>query len=62
MYANLKNMDDHTLEEMITAGVDTKVEVPIWQDRYGNICPEAKAFGYKVTHKLLLPGMCLNCG
>ena len=52
-------MYDHTLDEMITAVVATKLEVPTWQDRYGNICPEEKAFGCKVTHKLLHPGMCL---
>ena len=56
---NFKNTYDHTLEEMITAGVAVKLEVPTWQDRYGNICPEEEAFGCKVTHKLLYPGMCL---
>ena len=44
---------------MCTIGVAVKLEVPTWQDRYGNICPEENAFGYKVIHKLLYPGMCL---
>ncbi len=58
-YANFKNMCDHTLEEMCTAGVALKLEVPTWQDRYGNICHKEAAFGCKVAHKLLHPGMCL---
>ena len=32
---------------------------PIWKDSYANICTEEDSFGYKVTHALTHPEMCI---
>jgi len=45
-------MYEHSYDKMIDVGVAVKLESPIWQDCYGNICTEEDSFGCKVKHDL----------
>ena len=52
-------MYDLVYEQMEEAGVARKLETPEWQNRAGDRCGEAEAVGYKVTHDLTHPEMCV---
>ena len=60
-FANFAKMYDLIYEEMVGAGVGVavKLDVPILVDVHGNeVEDEAKAYGRKCTHKILLPENC----
>ena len=60
-YSNFVNMYNHTMSEMVDAGVAKQLNKPVWMDRMGNICNEEEAFGCKIFYELVRPDMCL-CG
>lgn len=60
-YANFFDVYDHTIEEMVGAGVAEELEEPCWMDRAGNDCNECDALGFKGTHRITRPDMCI-CG
>ena len=47
-------------EELIKAGVLTRLPVPIFMDRKGNHIVEGDAFGRKVTIEIMSPEMCVD--
>ena len=58
-YTNLAHMYNHIYDEMIDACIAAKLETPIWQNCYGNICTEEDVFGCKVTHELTHLEICI---
>ena len=54
-------MYQHTIEEMVDAGVAQKLDEPQWMDRSGARCEEKYGLGFKVTHLITRPDMCI-CG
>ena len=60
-YANFFDMYQHTIEEMVDAGVAQKLDEPQWMDRSGARCEEKYGLGFKVTHLITRPDMCI-CG
>ena len=58
-YANLNSMYSHVEDEMVDAGVAEKLPEPAWLDKEGNIVAEGEAYGYKATHQLIHPEMCI---
>ena len=52
-------MYEHVIQEMVDTKVSKKLDIPVWQDKYGNKCAEADAFGCKVTHKITKLDWCL---
>jgi len=58
-YVNFGDIYDHNIEEMEAAGVAVRREEYIWMDRSGCIVDESDALGYKVTHNLIHPDMCI---
>jgi len=57
-YSNFEKMYESVYDEMVNAGVATKLDEPAWMDIHGNFCLEEDTFGQKCTHHLLYPEMC----
>lgn len=57
-YANFLHMYQHSINEMVDAGVAKKLDAPKWMDRNGDECEESQALGCKVTHELCHPDLC----
>ena len=58
-YTNFVNMYSHVEQEMENMGLATKLDNPVWMDRYGQVVTEEKAFGCKVAYRLTHPHMCI---
>ena len=55
-----EDMYNHVYDEMVKIDVEIKFdEEAVWMDADGNECSESKAFGRKVTHKLIYPEFCI---
>ena len=58
-YRNFKDMYVHNYAQMEVAGVAKLLGTPQWQDKDGDICDEANAYGCKVTHEITHPEYCV---
>ena len=58
-YMNFSDIYDHMYDEMVDTKVASKYNKPMWQDFDGKECLEADVYGYKVTHNLTHPEMCV---
>jgi hypothetical protein len=58
-YAAFAEMYDSIQTYLIDSNVATKLDVPVWMDRDGNVTTEDDAFGCKVTIKITRPDMIL---
>ena len=52
-------MYDQVYEEMEDAKVAVKLNELVWQDSKGLACEPETAMGYKVTHEITHPEMCV---
>ena len=52
-------MYDHIYDEMVDVGLGCIYNYPRWQDREKDNCDKDTAFGYKATHNLTHPEMCV---
>ena len=56
---NFKDMYLHDYEEMVASGVSGELEVPLWQDKVGNVVSKENVYGCKVTHELTNLDYCI---
>ena len=61
-YQHFQAMYDHIEEELVSAGLATKLPEPIWVDCNGNeVADETKAKGMKIQVKLNFPSLVIMC-
>ena len=58
-YRNSKDTYEHNYAQMEVAGVAKLLETPQWQDKDGEICDKAQAYGFKMTHEIENPEYCI---